>query len=140
MVCVDQDHLRRAATRVLLVGVLPRVLVGLVGRHPAGDVLGDELVHPIGVGPRDVAELVVERHQDVREPVQLGLGLAPAACGGHRLDLRIGIGQLKLHHRLPGARVRMGEALMTLTSTVAIALPDCHDRCAGSRPNEREPG
>jgi hypothetical protein len=45
-------------------------------RRPRGrDVLGDQLVDAVGVGPRDVAELVVEGLEDVREPIELGLGL-----------------------------------------------------------------
>ena len=41
------------------------------------DVLGDHPVHAVEVVPRGVAEQVVEPLEDVRQPVQLGLG--PAA-------------------------------------------------------------
>ena len=65
---------------VLLVRVLLGVLVGRVGRDSCRDVLGDQLVHAVRVGPRDVAELIVEGLEDVGEPIELRLGLAPAAA------------------------------------------------------------
>jgi hypothetical protein len=32
-------------------------------------------VHAVGVGPQDVPELIVESLEDVRQPVEFGLGL-----------------------------------------------------------------
>jgi hypothetical protein len=45
---------------VLPVRILLRVLIGGVGRDLVGDVLHDEAVYAVPVGPGDVAELVVE--------------------------------------------------------------------------------
>ena len=85
---------------VLLVGVLLRVLVGGVGRDPVGNVLGDEAVDAVRVGPGDVAELVVEGLEDVGQPVEFRLGLVAAAAGRHGADLGVLVGQLHLHRRL----------------------------------------
>ena len=41
------------------------VLIRAVGGDARRDLLGDQVVDPVGVGPADVAELVVERGQDV---------------------------------------------------------------------------
>ena len=51
--------------RVLGIGIVLGVLVGGVGRNPAGYVLGNQAVNSVGVGPGDVAELIVERFDDV---------------------------------------------------------------------------
>jgi hypothetical protein len=67
---------------VLGVAVALRVLIRLVGCDAAWDVLGDEPLHAVRVGPVDVAELVVERAQDVGEPLQLRVGLAPSPAAG----------------------------------------------------------
>ena len=48
-----------------LVALLLGVLIGGVGGDSGRDVLGDQFVDAIGVGPRDVAELVVERLENV---------------------------------------------------------------------------
>ena len=65
---------------VLLVGVLHGVLVGLVGGDLRRDLLGDQPADPVGVGPGDVAELVVEGLEDVARA-----GRAPApACARRR--------------------------------------------------------
>ena len=45
---------------------------------------------------RDVAELVVEHLEDVREPVEFRFGLVASASGRHRLDLGVRIGELAL--------------------------------------------
>ncbi|KUK56519.1 MAG: hypothetical protein XD80_1883, partial [Synergistales bacterium 53_16] len=45
---------------VLLVGILAGILVGGVGRDPCRNLLGDQFAHPIGVGPENVAELIVK--------------------------------------------------------------------------------
>ncbi len=50
-----------------LVPLLLCVLVGRVGSDLGRNLLGDQLVDPIGVIPGDVAELVVEGLDDVRE-------------------------------------------------------------------------
>ena len=91
--------------------VVPGVLEGLVGGHLRRDVVADALGHAVGVGEQR-AEVVVESLEDIAQPIQLGLGLAPAALGGHRRDLCIGIGQRDLHQRLllDAVAVQDGEA------------------------------
>ncbi len=79
---------------VLLVGVLHGVLKGGVGGDLGGDVLGDELVDAVGVGPGNVAELVVEGLEDVGEPVEFRLGLVAAAASGDGLDLGVLVGRV----------------------------------------------
>lgn len=41
---------------VLPVIVLHGILIRRIGRHPDRNVLGDQLVHAVGVGPRNVAD------------------------------------------------------------------------------------
>jgi hypothetical protein len=82
---------------VLLIRVLLSVLIGRVRGHAARNVLRDQLVDPIGIGPRYVAELVVEGLEDVREAVELGLGLVSTAGGWNRFDLRIGVRKLSTY-------------------------------------------
>jgi hypothetical protein len=54
---------------ILFVRVLLRVLISPIGCNAARDLLGNELVHPVGVRPRDVAELIIEDLEDVGESV-----------------------------------------------------------------------
>lgn len=77
---------------VLLVGILPGILIGRIGRDAVRDIDGDQLVNPVDIAPGNVAEMLVEGLEDVGEPVQLGLGLA--AAGRNGCDLRIGVWQL----------------------------------------------
>jgi hypothetical protein len=51
-------------------------------------------VHAVRVRPGDVAELVVEGLDDVREPVQLRLSPEPPAARRDGLDLGVGVGWL----------------------------------------------
>jgi len=51
---------------ILPVGVLLGVAIGALGRHPGRDILGDEPLHPVVVLPGNVAELIVERLDDIR--------------------------------------------------------------------------
>jgi hypothetical protein len=51
-------------------------------------------VYSIPIVPRDVPELLVERLDDVREPIQLRLGLVAAATHRYRGDGRVLIWQL----------------------------------------------
>ena len=52
--------------RVLAVGVgLGDLIGGVLGQFD-GDVLADDLADAVGVGPGDVAELVVEGLEDIR--------------------------------------------------------------------------
>ncbi len=74
---------------VLLVGVLLGILVGRVRCHASRNVLGDELADTFGVGPGDIAELVVEGLDDVRESVQLRLGLVAPTAGRGWADCRL---------------------------------------------------
>ena len=60
---------------VLLVGVLLRVLVGRVRRDLRRNFLGDQFSDAVGVIPGDVAELIVEGLEDVREPIEFRLRL-----------------------------------------------------------------
>jgi hypothetical protein len=45
-------------------------------------------VHSVRVGPRDVAKLVVEHLEDIREAVELGFGFVSATRGRKRLTRR----------------------------------------------------
>ena len=71
-----------------------------MGCYPVRDVLGYELVDAIAVGPGDVPELVVERLDDVRQPIELGFRLATAARRRQRFDGRVRIRQLDSHRGL----------------------------------------
>lgn len=62
--------------RVLFVRVLLGVLIGLVGGDSVRDGLGDQLVHSVGVGRWNVAELVVE-HFESRSSSGSGLWPPP---------------------------------------------------------------
>ena len=67
------DALERFAVlyfRILLVGVLFRVLIRLVGRDLCRDFFGHQLSHAVAIRLRDIAELIVEELQDVREPIE----------------------------------------------------------------------
>ena len=86
--------------RVLLVGVLLGVLVGSVGRHAFRDVLRDESVDAVAVGPGDVPELLVEALEDVREAVEFEFRYVAAAVSRNRLDLSILVRQLDVYRRL----------------------------------------
>ena len=86
--------------RVLLVGVLLGVLVGPVGRHAFRDVLRDESVDAVAIGPGDVPELVVEALEDVREAVEFGFRPVAAAVSRNRHDLSILVRQLDVYRRL----------------------------------------
>jgi hypothetical protein len=77
---------------VLLVRIAHGVLVGFVGSHLHRDFLADDLADFVGVFPLDIAELVIERLDDVAQAIQLRLGFAAAAAGGNRLDFRILVG------------------------------------------------
>lgn len=50
---------------ILLVIILLRVLVRLICSDARGNVLGNQPVHTIGIVPLDVAELIVERLDDI---------------------------------------------------------------------------
>ncbi len=86
--------------RVLAVRIFLRVLKRLVGRYPRRDVFRYEAMHAIRVRPRDIAELVVERLDDVAQPVKLRLRHAPSPACRNRLYLPSGIGQLNLYRSL----------------------------------------
>ena len=73
-----------------------RVLIGLVCRYLAGDLLGNDLADAVRVLPVDVPELVVERLDDVAEPIQFRLRLPSAATGGNGTDLAVLVGQGQL--------------------------------------------
>src|SRR6478752_2301560 len=47
-------------TGVLLVGVLHRILIRAVSGDTIWNVLCDELMHPVGIGPMDVSKLIIE--------------------------------------------------------------------------------
>ena len=105
VVLQHRGHHTRQGLVVLDSGILPvrvllGILVGRVGGHPGGDLLCDQLVDAICIGPRDVAELVVERLQNARQVLKLGLCPVAATRGGHRLDLGVLVGKLDLHRRL----------------------------------------
>ena len=81
---------------VLLVGVGDGVLVGLVGGHFAGQLLGDYLLDLVLVRPGDVAETVVEVADDGGEQLELGLRLVAAVLDGDRPDFGVFVGELDL--------------------------------------------
>ena len=81
---------------VLLVRVLLRVLVRRVGRDLAGISSVISLLHAVVVGPRDVAELVVEGLEDVGEPIELRLGLAARRRRSAPARSRRPVGELDL--------------------------------------------
>src|SRR4051794_23837968 len=70
---------------VLLVGVLLRVLIGFVRRNLLWNLVRNQLANPVGILPGDVAELVIERLEDVRKPIEFGLWSLPSATGRHRV-------------------------------------------------------
>src|SRR5437773_995052 len=74
---------------ILLVVVSLGVLIGPVGCDLGGDFLGDQPLHAISVSPRDVAEVVVEGLDDVRETIKFRFWLAPPARGRHWADLGV---------------------------------------------------
>ena len=84
---------------VLLVRVGVGVLEGDALCHSRRDRLGDHLAHPVGVLPRDITEVVVESLEDVRQPVQLGLGAMTASAHRNRLHLGTLIAQQDLLDR-----------------------------------------
>ena len=73
----------------LLVVVLHGVLVGRARYHFGRDLLGDDLADLVGILPIDIAELVVERLDNVAQLVQLRFRLASAATGRNRTDFGI---------------------------------------------------
>src|SRR5262249_45110169 len=84
---------------VLAVGVFLGVLVGNVGGHLGRQVFGDHLVHPVGIGPRNVAKLLVEGFEDVAQALQLGLDQVTGRAGGYGADLGVLVGQRYGHGR-----------------------------------------
>ena len=84
---------------VLAIRVLMGVPEGGVLRHPGGNGLGDELPHAVRVFPLDIAEEVIEGPDDVREPIELGIGVAATGAGRHRVDLGVLVGQHDSLHR-----------------------------------------
>ena len=96
---LHQEHDAVVHERRRLVGVLPRVLERGVLGHAGRNGLSDELPHAVGVFPRDVAEVVIERLQDVREPIQVGLRQVASAARRHRVDFGVLVGQQDLLHR-----------------------------------------
>ncbi len=83
--------------RVLAVGVLLGILIGRIGRDLRRNVLGDQPVDAVRIGPGDVAKLVVERLEDVAQEVEFGLGSESSGAGRHWLDLGILVGQGDTH-------------------------------------------
>ena len=77
---------------VLSIIILLGTLVGVVAGDPCWNVLRDEAPYAIGVLSLDVAKLLTNRAQDVRQPIQLKFRpLAPPAAGlveQPRLDQR----------------------------------------------------
>ena len=73
----------------LPVVVLHGVLVGRVRRHLARDIFGDDLADLVGVLPVDIAELIVERLDNVAQWFQFRFRLISAAAGRRRLDFGI---------------------------------------------------
>ena len=67
------DHISKRPVvlqpRRRLVGVSHGILVSLVGGHLRGDFLRDDLPNPVCVLPVNIAELIVERLDDVAQPV-----------------------------------------------------------------------
>lgn len=89
---VDHDALQRGVVLDpggFLVVVLHGVLVGGIRRYLGRDLLGDNLADLVAVFPIDVAELVVERLDDVAQLVQLRFRFAATATGRHRSDFGI---------------------------------------------------
>ena len=69
---------------ILLVRVLLGVLVGRVRRDSVRDILGDQLVDTVGVGPGNVAELVVEDLEDIGRFIVLGVALGVLIWMGYK--------------------------------------------------------
>ena len=86
-------------TRIFLVRVFPSVLEGGVRRHTGGNRFGDELAHPVSVFPLNVAEMLVEDLDDVRESVQFRFGAVTSLARWHRLYLGVLVGQHDPLHR-----------------------------------------
>ncbi len=89
---------------VLPVGVLHGVLVGLVRGDLGRNLFGDDLADLVAVLPVDVAELVVERLQDVGQVIKLRLRDSTATLGRDRTDLGVLVRQSDLHRRLDSTR------------------------------------
>ena len=70
-----------------VVGGLPCVLEGAVRGDLGGDRLGGEFADAVAVVLGDVSDAVVERREDVRKPVQLGLRDVPPPVARHGLEL-----------------------------------------------------
>jgi hypothetical protein len=81
---------------VLFIRVLSCVLVGRIDCHAGRDVLRNELVHPVGVRPGDIAELVIEGLENVGKPIQLRFREGHPARRLCRFDIRILIRKLDL--------------------------------------------
>ena len=71
---VSQKRIHNPVQRIVVLNAgvlhvrLPScILIGAVLRHHGWNLLGDELVHTVGIGPVDIAELFVEGFDDVRE-------------------------------------------------------------------------
>ena len=80
--------------RVLGVGVgRDSVLVCPVVGHLVRKTLGYQLSYPVRVLPIDIAELLVEVTEDVREPVRLRLGFVSAADFWDGVEVGIFIGK-----------------------------------------------
>ena len=100
---------------VLSIRVLLRVAEGGIC-HSGRNGLDDELPHSVGVFPVNVAEEVVERLEDVRQPVQLLLASATPAGGRHRIDLGVLVRQQNLLHR---PVIKPGRCLSSYSVTVS---------------------
>ena len=77
---------------VLAVGILLRVLVGLVGGNFFRNLVGNAFLHALRISEQ-AAELVIKGLHDIGELVQFRLGFTPAPGRRHGFNLRIGIRQ-----------------------------------------------
>jgi hypothetical protein len=75
-------------------------LVGAVGGHACRNIKSDEALDAVRVGPGNIPNLVVERLEDVGEPIEFRLRLPAAARYRDWLDLPLLVWQLDAHRRL----------------------------------------
>ena len=60
------------------------------------NILCDDLLNLVGIFPLNGAELLVKRLDNVRQVIELRIGLVAASVGWYRLDLRVCVRQRDL--------------------------------------------
>lgn len=75
--------------RVLAVGMFHGVLIRFIRRHLRGNLFADHCLDLVAVLPIDIAELIIERLDDVAESIEFGFRLSTATARRDGTDFGI---------------------------------------------------